>query len=196
MDKRPDDATLLDVLIDGFEKNEVLNGFCWRELPMPDEGAAVRKFAAFTDEAIRWKGPPVRRDENSPRRIAAWPDFEIRQSGRAVMLRARPPGFHSWWHDPTIWTGDPVKVMQPFRRALLDGQVTAGRLAEAQQLTVSFGVFSVEGALQLVAQDPAHPDAYTVVPPGPAVDGQEVLSQSFRLKSPLPVLDYLSVPWT
>lgn len=90
----------------------------------------------------------------------------------------------------------PVKVMQPFRRALLDGQVTAARPAEAQELTVSFGVFTIEGTLQLVARDPAHLDAYTVVPPGPAVDGQEVLSQSFRLKSPLPVLDYLSVPWT
>ena len=108
MDKRPEDATLLDVLIDGFEKNEVLDGFYWRELPMPDEGAAVRKFTDFADEALRWKGPPLRNEESSLRRLAAWPDFELRQSGRAIMLRARPPGFHNWWHDPATWTGDPM----------------------------------------------------------------------------------------
>ena len=38
-----DAATLLDIPIDGFEKNEVFGGFHRRELPMPDEGAAARK---------------------------------------------------------------------------------------------------------------------------------------------------------
>jgi hypothetical protein len=33
-------ATLLDVLIDGFEKNEIMDGFHWRDLPMPDEARA------------------------------------------------------------------------------------------------------------------------------------------------------------
>jgi hypothetical protein len=33
--KSPEDASLLDVLIDGFEKNEVLDGFHPRDLPMP-----------------------------------------------------------------------------------------------------------------------------------------------------------------
>jgi hypothetical protein len=40
-DRRPEDATLLDVLTNGFEKNEVLRGFHWRVLPMTDEAAAV-----------------------------------------------------------------------------------------------------------------------------------------------------------
>lgn len=31
--RAPEDATLLDVLIDGFEKNEILDGFHWRSLP-------------------------------------------------------------------------------------------------------------------------------------------------------------------
>ena len=57
--RTPEDATLLDVLIDGFEKNELLEGFYWRQLPMPDERAAARKFDALTDEARRWKGPPT-----------------------------------------------------------------------------------------------------------------------------------------
>jgi len=38
--RTPDDATLLDVLIDGFEKNELIDGFHWRQLPMPNEHAA------------------------------------------------------------------------------------------------------------------------------------------------------------
>jgi hypothetical protein len=101
-------ATLLDILIDGFEKNEVLGGFHRRELPMPDEGTAERKFDALAEEAQRWKGPPERRQEDAVRRLAAWPDLEIRQAGRAVMVLARAPGFDSWWHDKRTWEGDPM----------------------------------------------------------------------------------------
>ncbi len=92
-------ATLLDVLIDGFEKNEVLDGFHWRDLPMPGEPEATRKFAALSDEAWRWKGQPARYEDAGPRRIAAWPDLEIRQAGRGVMVLARAPWFSEWWHD-------------------------------------------------------------------------------------------------
>jgi hypothetical protein len=100
-------ATLLDVLIDGFEKNEVMGGFHWRNLPMEDEAAAQRKFAAFADEATKWKGPPARYDAAGPRRIAAWPDLEIRSVGRAIMVRARAPWF-DWWHERATWEGDPM----------------------------------------------------------------------------------------
>lgn len=100
-------ATLLDILIDGFEKNEVLGGFHRRELPMPDEGAAARKFRALVEEARCWKGPPVRLQEDAMRRLAAWPDLEIRQAGRGVMVLARAPGF-GWWHDEQTWDGDPM----------------------------------------------------------------------------------------
>src|SRR5438094_3048114 len=75
-------ATLLDVLIDGFEKNEMMGGFHWRTLPMPDESAATSKFASLADEGTRWKGPPARFHDEAPRRLAAWPDLEIRQAGR------------------------------------------------------------------------------------------------------------------
>ena len=104
----PEDATLLDVLIDGFEKNEVLDGFHWRKLPMSDGEAAARKFASFTEEARRWKGEPVRLEEGAARRIAAWPDLEIRQAGRGLMVRVRAPGFHAWWYDERIWQADPL----------------------------------------------------------------------------------------
>jgi hypothetical protein len=100
-------STLLDVLIDGFEKNEVMGGFHWRSLPMRNESAAMIKFNALAEEARRWKGQPDRLDESGPRRIAAWPDLEIRQIGRGIMVRARAPSFE-WWHDRATWDGDPL----------------------------------------------------------------------------------------
>ena len=106
--RTPEDATLLDVLIDGFEKNELLEGFYGRQLPMPDERAAARKFDALTDEARRWKGPPTRVDEQPGRRLNAWPDLEIRLAGRGLLLRARMPQFNDWWSDERTWHGDPM----------------------------------------------------------------------------------------
>jgi len=103
-----DDATLLDVLIDGFEENELLDGFHWRQLPMSDERAAVRKFSALTEEARQWKGSPTRVEETAGRRLAAWPDLEIRLAGRGLVVRARMPRFADWWHDERTWQGDPM----------------------------------------------------------------------------------------
>ena len=53
-----EEATLLDVLVDGFEKNETIAGFHWRTLPMPDEAAAARKFEALADEGATLEGRP------------------------------------------------------------------------------------------------------------------------------------------
>jgi hypothetical protein len=106
--KTPEDATLLDVLIDGFEKNEVLNGFHWRQLPLPDERAAADKFRALTDEARRWKGPPTRVEERGDRLLNAWPDLEIRRVGRGLVVRVRMSRFNDWWHDEQTWRGDPI----------------------------------------------------------------------------------------
>jgi hypothetical protein len=111
-----EDATLLDILIDGFEKNEIWGGFHVRNLPMPDEAAAIRKFGALVDEATRWKGPPERLQEEPRRRLAAWPDLDIRQAGRGVMVGARAPWFDSWWHQKQTWEGDPMGAI----RAWLD----------------------------------------------------------------------------
>jgi hypothetical protein len=103
------EATLLDVLIDGFEKNEVLHGWHWRELPMPDEALAARKFGALSDEARRWKGEPLRSKESDGRRLATWSDLEIRQIGRGIVVRAKAPCFSRWWHDRKTWDGDPMR---------------------------------------------------------------------------------------
>jgi hypothetical protein len=69
--KTPDDATLLDILVDGFEKNEVLEGFHWRRLPLPDEEAAAAKFFSLIDEARRWKGPPTATERMSGEKMLA-----------------------------------------------------------------------------------------------------------------------------
>jgi hypothetical protein len=105
--KPPSQATLLDVLIDGFEKNEIFNGFHWRELPMPDETSAIRKFRELTEEATRWKGQPIRVAHEAGRQISAWPDLEIRRIGRGIMVRAAAPSFDHWWHETATWEGDP-----------------------------------------------------------------------------------------
>ena len=107
----PEDATLLDVLIDGFEKNEMLGGWHWRQLPVPDETAAAEKFASLVEEAQRWKGPPARVEDTSTRRLASWPDLEIRQAGRGLMVRARAPRFDDWWHDARTWQSDPMAAI-------------------------------------------------------------------------------------
>lgn len=106
--RTPADATLLDVLVDGFEKNEVVDGFHWRLLPLPDEHAAASKFGALIAEARRWKGPPARVEERGDRRLSAWPDLEIRVVGRGVVVRARMSRFNDWWHDKLTWQGDPM----------------------------------------------------------------------------------------
>jgi hypothetical protein len=62
--KSQDSATLLDILIDGFEKNETLDGFHWRNLPMPDEAAAGGKFVSLV---ARPGDPPGRTRGHDPR---------------------------------------------------------------------------------------------------------------------------------
>jgi hypothetical protein len=109
--RQPADATLLDVLVDGFEKNEVLHGFHSRLLPMLDEAAAVQKFTAFTHEATRWKGAPLHSEEREGRRLSLWLDLEVRQAGRGVMVRALAPRFDDWWHDESTWGGDPMTAI-------------------------------------------------------------------------------------
>ena len=106
--KSQSEATLLDVLIDGFEKNEMFDGFHWRDLPMPDEPSAIRKFRELTAEATRWKGQPTRTVEEEGRQGSMWPDLEIRRGGRGIMVRAAAPWFDHWWHKRETWADDPI----------------------------------------------------------------------------------------
>ena len=104
----PDDATLLDILIDGFEKNEMLDGRHQRVLPLADEPAAARKFAALVAEARRWQGDPTRHEHVGPRRVATWARLEIWQAERGVLIQIGAPRFYDWWNDRAIWDGDPL----------------------------------------------------------------------------------------
>jgi hypothetical protein len=104
-------ATLLDVLIDGFEKNEVIDGFHHRVLPLPDGAVATQRFAVFVAEATRWKGPPTRIDQQDTHQLAAWPELEIRQAGRGIMIRVRRSGFTEWWYDNRTWQDDPLDAV-------------------------------------------------------------------------------------
>ena len=97
------EITLLDVLIDG------------RDLPMPSEAEARQKFDALAEEARRWKGPPVE-ERRDARRLIAWPDLEIRQVGRGIMVRVRAPWFSEWWHDAETWDGDPMTPIYDWLR--------------------------------------------------------------------------------
>jgi hypothetical protein len=109
--KLREDVTLIDVLIDGFEKNEMLGGFHDRVLPMTDEPAAVRRFASFVDEATRWKGPPLRSEDEQGRSLATWGDLEIRRAGRGLAVRVKAPRFDDWWQDASTWAGDPLREL-------------------------------------------------------------------------------------
>lgn len=83
---------------------------------MPDEDAAARRFRALAEEAQRWKGPPVRLQEDAMRRLVAWADLEIRQAGRGVMVLARAPGFGTWWNDRQTWEGNPMGAVWAWLR--------------------------------------------------------------------------------
>lgn len=89
----------------------------------------------------------------------------------------------------------PIKVMHPFRRAMLKGQVVADVPASATAVEFRVGAFPCDEQCRLVADNPAHPEALAVSPPGPAVARQELLSQRFSLREPIVVLDYRAVPW-
>ena len=101
------EATLVDVLIDGFERNEVLGGFHARVLPLQSADAARLKFVALSEEAKGWKGEPTHSVDANGRRLVGWADLEIRQVGRGVMVRVRAPRFE-WWNDRATWEGDPI----------------------------------------------------------------------------------------
>ncbi|MEL7313093.1 MAG: hypothetical protein AAFN07_16370 [Pseudomonadota bacterium] len=104
----PSEATLIDVLIDGFEKNEVSNGWHVRQLPLRDEETASEKFAQFVSEARSWKGPPEELIDEGHRRRAHWHRLEIIQAGLGLMIRVRAPRFGEWWHKDETWSWEPM----------------------------------------------------------------------------------------
>lgn len=116
MSRTPPEASLLDVIIDGTERwGESLRGFTDRELPMPDEASAIERFDAFAREGLAWKGIPTDEQREGPRRFVRWPDLEIRQAGRGIMVLVRVAGFGDWWHARDTWAGNPMGPLRAWR---------------------------------------------------------------------------------
>ena len=110
MTARAQDTSLLTVIADAFEKNELMKGWFWRQLPLPDAAWAERKYEEFLEEITRWKGPPLLAERTSSRRRAAWGDIRIQQVGRGVMVWLRDGRVRDWWHDAATWAGDPMSA--------------------------------------------------------------------------------------
>ena len=83
-------------------------------LARPARAELAPRFAevrAWIDEARRWKGEPTRLEDRGGRRLAVWPDLELRQAGRGVMVRVRAPDFSAWWHASDTWSDDPMAAV-------------------------------------------------------------------------------------
>lgn len=108
-------ATLLDVIVDGFEGfqgcMESVGGWRQRQLPMPTEQEAMAKYVEFVFEAARWKGSAKWDTDTEDRKIAKWPDLQIRWEGRGVLVLVPDPRFDSWWHQAATWEGDPMDAV-------------------------------------------------------------------------------------
>jgi hypothetical protein len=108
MTSRADDVTLIDLLVNGFEKNESIGGWHWRQLPAPDAATAIRKFEEFAAEGRRWKGKPLESVSDHDRRALVWSDLQIRQKGRGVLVAGKSENVASLWHEDDTWDGDPM----------------------------------------------------------------------------------------
>jgi hypothetical protein len=92
----------------------------------------------------------------------------------------------------------PITVSNPLRRAALAGaspgaEIVADNPRKAQSVTFSVGVFRAGSDVKFIPVSPAHPGVFRVWPPGPAVDRQTILTDTFRLGEPLTVMDYRAV---
>jgi hypothetical protein len=102
------DVTLIDLLMDGFEKNESIDNWFWRQLPAPDDATAIRKFEEFAAEGRRWKGAPLESVSDSDRRAVVWSDLQIRQQGRGVIVAGKSEHIAPVWYESNTWNGDPM----------------------------------------------------------------------------------------
>ncbi len=105
-------ATLLDVITDGFEgiqgALESYGGWRIRQLPCRSVEQAQAKYAEFAGEAARWKGPGTNEvhpptDTRSAVHVTRFPDLQVLQSDRAVVVLVPDPGFDRWWHKAETW---------------------------------------------------------------------------------------------
>jgi hypothetical protein len=108
MPSNADDVTLIDLLMNGFEKNECFDDWFWRQLPAPDDATAIRKFEEFAAEGRRWKGEPLETVSESDGRAIVWSDLQVRQKGRGVLVAGKSGNIASLWYADSTWNGDPM----------------------------------------------------------------------------------------
>lgn len=121
---RPEDATLLDVMVSCFDQQETVRGHfvCW--LPLPDEETAKRKYKSLAFEAgelfSRFSRGSFYEVPHVLGRMLKWvrpsSSLEIRQLGRGLAVLVRDTGVEDWWHDPETWNS-----LKPLRRWVYEG---------------------------------------------------------------------------
>jgi hypothetical protein len=99
--------------------------------------------------------------------------------------------------EETAFVPVPLKARNPYRTAMMSGQVVATRETSIRRVEVVLGVFPVLAEDSLLSEYPAYPDVKTLFPSGTAVERQILLSQVCELAPPaVPALDYESYPWS
>jgi len=89
---------------------------------------------------------------------------------------------------------EPISVDDPMRRAVLaktsPGRVPVPRRRQAESATLSLGIFQIDAEVRLTSVSAQYPDIYTVWPPGPPVDKQQILTKTVSFSPPLTIIDY------
>jgi hypothetical protein len=85
----------------------------------------------------------------------------------------------------------PAKVNNPMRQMVLTAAnrgyiIVAEHPAEAHQVRVCIGAFAIEPGMRLIEES----GAFRIWPPGPAADGQILLSKIINLSHAVPVLAF------
>ena len=93
----------------------------------------------------------------------------------------------------------PLPAYNPLKRAQIAGSAPSSEIAavapvQVTSIRLSIGVFAAPRGLEFVPASPDAPDIFRLWPPGPAIDGQVVLSQTVALASSITVLDYAAIP--
>lgn len=142
----PQEATLLDVLMDGFEggqgSQEVRLGWRERALPLPSLEAAGGKYIELVEEARRWFDSDGVECVEGGRRCTVWPRLRIAQAWRGVVVLALYSDFDAWWRTISDAAWSDVHEATRFahsastetNQALLDGPSDHEQLARAGQL--------------------------------------------------------------
>lgn len=87
----------------------------------------------------------------------------------------------------------PAKAKNPLRRAQIRGAVVADRLARAEHIRFSLGVFELQPGITLEASEPAWPALLEISDPERVLPLQQIISRDFKPSEPIAVLDYRRV---